>query len=78
MTRELLKQVLVALEMTTPPQYALYQVIDTVNAIRAHLDNTKDVEPVAWINDKLPHMTVRIKPHENGGWVPVFLHPKGE
>jgi hypothetical protein len=32
-------------------------------------------EPVAWINDKLPHMTVRIKPHEGGNWVPVFPHP---
>jgi hypothetical protein len=32
-------------------------------------------EPVAWINDKLPHMTVRIKPHEGGNWVPVFHHP---
>jgi hypothetical protein len=32
-------------------------------------------EPVAWINDKLPHMTVRIKPNEGGNWVPVFLHP---
>lgn len=44
-------------------------------ATRIKEELCKGQEPVAWINDKLPHMTVRIKPHEGGNWVPVFHHP---
>ena len=44
-------------------------------AARLEAELMKGSEPVAWINDKLPHMTVRIKPYEGGNWVPVFPHP---
>ena len=47
--------------------------VDFASRFLAELRKTQ--EPVAWINDKLPHMTVRIKPHEGGNWVPVFHHP---
>ena len=32
-------------------------------------------EPVAWLNKKIPHMAVLIKPADGGGWFPVFTHP---
>ena len=48
---------------------------EEIKKLRAEVEWMKDAKPVAWINDKLPHMTVRIKPHEGGNWVPVYLHP---
>lgn len=30
------------------------------------------IEPVAWLNKKLPHMAILTKPDEGGGWFPVY------
>lgn len=29
------------------------------------------IDPVAWLNNKLPHMAVLTKPDDGGGWFPV-------
>lgn len=39
---------------------------------------TEQAEPVAWLNEALPHMAVRFRPDKGGNWYPVFTHPEPE
>jgi hypothetical protein len=83
-----LKQALEALEYAADEVYceANDDAIGTaIAAIRAHLDNTKDVEPVAWmgeynINDIRDHYTVVMRHRESFDGHPdrirpLYLHP---